>query len=473
MKIILRIIMLTITISLLFIASNNTPSTNVSAESYESSVGISFTLNPTINVTVSGDLTIPNLTTGDYKDSNNITVTASSNSIAGYSLSSTVGSSTYNTTELRKDGVDTTNKFSSITANKASLSNFDDSTNTWGYSYSTDSGSTWISGDITGTTNTGYNGLPLYTSSNSIKLINSTTSGSSSILFKIGARTTTNQIAGEYTNVINFIGVANPNPPIVYMQNATLADCGKDMVDSRDNTIYTTALLENGQCWMTKNLDLAGGTQLTSDDTNMASDWVMPTANGFQINNRLPNSETIVSGTSLPETAFSDNTKAYVFNSNSTTCTSSLPCYSYYSWTTATLGSGLNISTDNTDAPYDICPKGWHLPNTRTGTNDTADFRKLIIALGGSASIQTYDSTTSPTGATIFNGLASSPLYFLRAGYYNFGSFNGSGSNGLYWSSASLSSADARYLNFFSHTVNSANGYGRRSGFSIRCVKSS
>ena len=473
MKILSRIIMLTITISLLFIASNNMFN-NASAESYESSVGISFTLNPTINVTVSGDLTIPNLTPGDYKDSNSITVTANSNSIAGYTLSSTVGSSTNTSTELRKDGVDTTNKFSSITTNKASLSNFDDSTNTWGYSYSTDSGSTWISGDITGTTNTGYNGLPLYTSTNPIKLINSTTSGSSSVLFKIGARTTTNQIAGEYTNVINFIGVANPNPPIVYMQNATLADCGKDMVDSRDNNVYGTTLLSNGQCWMTKNLDLAGGTQLTSDDTNMASDWVMPTANGFQINNRLPNSETITSGTSLPSTAFSDNSTAYVFNSNSATC-GSLPCYSYYSWTTATLGSGLNISTDNTDAPYDICPKGWHLPNTRGGTDSTSDFRALMIALGGSAIISDYDNSTEPTGSSMYNKLVALPINFSSTGTYDKGEFYDSGWSSRYWSSTSAytTGAHARYLYFTSNRVNSYDINARRNGNAIRCVKSS
>ncbi|MBR0465180.1 hypothetical protein IJJ02_00065 [Candidatus Saccharibacteria bacterium] len=478
MKIILRIIMLTIiTISLLFIVSNNVFD-NASAESYESNVGVSFTLNPSISVTVSGDLTIANLTPGDYKDSNNITVTANSNSIAGYTLSSTVGSSTNTSTELRKDGVDTTNKFSSITTNKASLSNFDDSTNTWGYSYSTDSGSTWISGDITGTPLTGYNGLPLYTSSNSIKLINSTTSGSSSVLFKIGARTTTNQIAGEYTNVINFIGVANPNPPIVYMQNATLADCGKDMVDSRDNTIYTTALLENGQCWMTKNLDLAGGTALSSADTDATDTYI----NGFTTGGNLTKvGNTIVLPTSST-TGFDDDTKAFVYNSgrapaSDSGCTNP-GCYSYYSWIAATLGGKASdgstaVTADNTDTAASICPKGWHLPNTRSGTNDTSDYRKLMIIFGGSASIRTYDSTTSPTGAAIFENLSGVSLNFLRGGDYSSGLFRNGGTVGCYWSSTSGSDASALNLGFHSSYVGSASNDRRQLGFSVRCVKSS
>ena len=183
------------------------------AVTFESEQGIAFTFNPTVTISITGGtgassdgLTITNLTPGDVKDSNIITVSASANTPLGYSLSSTVGSSTYNTTELRKDGTSTANKFTNLTANVSSLSNFSD--NTWGYSYSTDSGSTWISGDITSTTATGYNGLPIYTTSSPIKLINSSSAGSSSIQFKIGAKASTSQIAGTYNNVINFIGTS-------------------------------------------------------------------------------------------------------------------------------------------------------------------------------------------------------------------------------------------------------------------------
>ena len=186
---------------------------NANAVTFESEQGVAFTFNPTVTISITGGtgatndgLTITNLTPGDVKDSNIITVSASANTPLGYSLSSTVGSSTYNTTELRKDGTSTANKFTNLTTNVSSLSNFSD--NTWGYSYSTDSGSTWISGDITSTTATGYNGLPIYTTSSPIKLINSSTAGSSFVQFKIGAKASTSQIAGTYNNVINFIGTS-------------------------------------------------------------------------------------------------------------------------------------------------------------------------------------------------------------------------------------------------------------------------
>ena len=202
-----------LTATMLSFANTDLFNHNASAETFESAQGISFTFNPAVKITITGGtgatsdgLTIDNLTPGDYKDSNIITVTAGSNSPLGYTLSSTVGSSTYNSTELRRGGTETANKFTNLSSNKASLSAFDPGY--WGYSYSTNSGSTWISGDIVSGTSNGYNGLPIYTTASPIKLINSSTASSSSVQFKIGARATSSQTSGTYSNVVNFIGVA-------------------------------------------------------------------------------------------------------------------------------------------------------------------------------------------------------------------------------------------------------------------------
>ncbi|MBR0465731.1 hypothetical protein IJJ02_03035 [Candidatus Saccharibacteria bacterium] len=543
------------------------------AVTFESEQGVAFTFNPTVTISITGGtgassdgLTITNLTPGDVKDSNIITVSASANTPLGYSLSSTVGSSTYNTTELRKDGTSTANKFTNLSTNKASLSNFDD--NTWGYSYSTDSGSTWISGDITSTTATGYNGLPIYTSSSPIKLINSSTAGSSSVQFKIGAKASTSQIAGTYNNVINFIGTGkvvtttytinyndpsgeadpttipatqqgtdttgnaaikissnvpvrenymfkgwctsqtsddtcssdvvqpggyvalnpgtssptanvtktlyamwkdnSPAPSKLYMQNATLSDCGQIMYDSRDQgegTAYTTALI-GSQCWMTTNLNLAGGTALSADDTDVTSAYI----SSFSTSNNLTKTGDTIVLPASSTSGFNTNNYSYVYNSGSTTCDFNSPCYSYYSWDAATLGSGRSISTGNTDAAQSICPKGWHLPNTRTGTDSTSDFRKLLIALGGSNSTQTYDSSTTPTGTTISNALQANPRNFLLAGGRETYGWDCLGEIGYYWSSTSAGSDSARSIDIRSDTVYSAAWYERLFGDSVRCV---
>ena len=257
------------------------------AETFESAQGISFTFNPTVRITITGGtgatssgLTIDNLTPGDYKDSNIITVTAGSNSPLGYTLSSTVGSSTYNSTELRRGGTETANKFTNLTANKASLSAFDPGY--WGYSYSTNSGSTWISGDIVSGTSAGYNGLPIYTTASPIKLINSSTASESSVQFKIGARATSSQTSGTYSNVVNFIGIAKV-VTTTYTINYN-ANAGSDTVTNMPtpNPLQGTDTTGNAAIQIPSNVPVRANylfkgwcTSQTSDDA-CSSDVVQP-----------------------------------------------------------------------------------------------------------------------------------------------------------------------------------------------------
>ena len=126
---------------------------SVGALSYQSSVGVGFTFEPTLSVSLSNSsLVINNLTPGSASDSNIITVGVSTNAAYGYNLFSTVGSATNATTELKNGN----NGFASLSSSAATLANFDD--NKWGYSYSMDSGSSWASGDQ-GNTSIGYAGL--------------------------------------------------------------------------------------------------------------------------------------------------------------------------------------------------------------------------------------------------------------------------------------------------------------------------
>jgi len=107
--------------------------------------------------------------------------------------------------------------------------------------------------------------------------------------------------------------------------------------DTRDGKTYTVGAIPDGRIWMTSDLDLAGGTTLTSADSNVATDYTLP--------------ESSYNG-------FNDNTEPFVYNSNSTVCGENSPCYSYYNYVAATAGSNPNSG----DAEYDICPKGWRLP---------------------------------------------------------------------------------------------------------------
>ena len=447
--------------------------------SSSSSANASVTVANTINLTLTGgDLVIDNLTPGNASDSNIITATITSNSPYGYHLSATTGTSTGTTSLVNT--ADSNFSFTNLSANKATLNDFSD--NTWGYSYSTDNGTSWISGDY-GTALAGYNGLILDNddsgATGTTLYNNDSYASSTAVKFKIGAKSATTQAAGTYTGTVNFYAVTNPEP-LPYMQDMTstklnqlLPNAGNitTLYDNRDEQAYRIAKLADNKYWMVENLNIAGGTELSSTDTDFESTYTLPTTNGWTTNNGklvLPASDSTGFGTDK------DN-YAYVYNTGNETNTCTSPgCYSYYSWDAATLGSGRSISTDNTDAPYSICPKGWHLPNTYDGSGTAAeatDFRALMIALGGSNSIQTYTSSTTPTGATISSALQADPYNFLLAGYYGDGSFFNGGSRGLYWSSTSNSdSSIARDLYFISSLVASANDFSRYYGLSVRCL---
>ncbi len=292
----------------------------------------------------------------------------------------------------------------------------------------------------------------------------SNSTGSEAVV-QLAAKVDSSQPIGAYHTTINFIAVTNPLPK-VYMQSMVLSDCHTFptvVYDSRDEQPYKVAKLADGQCWMVKNLNLAGGTSLSYSDTAFEQNYTLPTTNGWTVDDGklvLPASST---------TGFSTNDYAYVYNSGRTACDGN-PCYSYYSWDAATVGSGRGNSDG--DAPYSICPKHWHLPFTSTAADDfTTDFRGLMVAYGGSSTIQTYDSSTIPTGTTMYGGIgAGTTPNFVLAGRYTNSAFGRGGSVGRYWSATIGGSASARILDMTSSVVAASVNDDRSYGLSVRCV---
>ena len=244
---------------------------------------------------------------------------------------------------------------------------------------------------------------------------------------------------GASTNPAIFTANANSNNAIItvtgdklWFQNATSADCGKTMYDNRGtaaykNIAYTTAKI-GSLCYMTRNLDLPGGTTLTNADSNItAASYTLPSS--------------IVTPT--PGVDFEDNNTAYVYNSNSTTCASGTPCYSYYSYKAAT--AGISVSSGN--ATSDICPKGWRLP-----TRD--EYSTLANA---------YD-----TGAAMI----AVPFRGVYSGSYYRGSNTDSGSRGVYWSSTSGGQPIGYYLMYGSDRSSETSPYVKANGNAVRCVQS-
>ena len=255
-----------------------------------------------------------------------------------------------------------------------------------------------------------------------------------------------NTPTGIYELDLTIAATANSRPisiyDVVYMQDFKEAsDSDKSSIlssmtegtsyslkDSRDNQEYTVAKLFDGNIWMTKNLNLAGGTKLYSDTSNVPDGYPSTNNNPYYT---LPTSST---------SGFSDDTKAYVYNSGRTACGNNAPCYSYYSYPAVTAGT--NPSSGN--ATSDICPAGWRLP-----TSAELNVLKGIYS----------------TGAT----LAASPFLGIYAGHYLNSSYVNGGEAGLYWASTAASNARAYYL-YFVKTGASVDSYDKKNGRSARCL---
>ena len=237
--------------------------------------------------------------------------------------------------------------------------------------------------------------------------------------------------------------------------------------DTRDEQTYTIAKLKDNKYWMVENLNLAGNTALSANDTDVTSEYI----SSFSTSNNLTKEVNTIKLPASSTSGFESGNYSYVYNSGNKTNNCAKPgCYSYYSWDAATLGSGRTISTEDTDAPYSICPKGWRLPTSGSDLNNgwkRGNFYALATAYG--ANLENYSKQYS---ATFYNnaGPGTTPN-FLLAGYYDYGLFFNGGSDGCYWSTTSASDTNiARYLYFTSSSVNSADYVSRRNGFSVRCL---
>ena len=419
---------------------------------------VDYTVNvaDSLNVTVSSNNVVldlnPNTKTSDSQD---ITVTVGTNNITGYKLNmSSTGDITSLTRDSSVDGIAASIPTLSAEAG-ATASSLSD--NTWGYRLN----------------NTG-NFVP-YVSGVKIMEKNVATNADTATL-SFASKINYNQSAGSYAINLIFTGTVNPLCDNTINGDMQTFDPCPDMAigtsgtltDARDGKSYTAAKLADGQIWMTSNLNLAGGTKLYSETSNVPAGYPESAGVGYYT---LPNSSS---------SGFSSDTTAYVYNTgNETTTQTSAANNSYYSWLAATAGGkdadGNAVTGNGPDTAYSVCPKNWRLPKSGNQSDTSAtsttgykkgDFYKLATAYGANLESSYYQNS-----AVFYQNAGPGTLpNFLLAGYYYSSSFSGGGTRGFYWSSSSYSSTRAYALFFSSSYVYSADINYRRDGFSVRCV---
>ena len=399
-------------------------STPTSALTYQEEIPVSFTFNRGVSISISAsDLHIYNLIPGTSDDSNIITVTTTTNNVTGYTLTASAGDSTNASTNL----VNGTNNFASIATNASQASLTTD--NTWGYSISTNNGSTWSN----------YSGLPLYTAASWKELANVNTNGATSIKFKIGAKASAAQPSGDYTNVINFTATTNYMPTTIadltYMQDfASLDSTDKSTVlssmatgtqyqlmDNRDNKTYFISKLADGNVWMTQNLDhdivttqnfynyantdIGHGSTPNTSATWTASRTTYETGNTTWLSNTNDNyyiPESYDPGDLCWDGVIVDPGPTD-YSRRLVACTDRhYHAGNYYTWTAAAaLNSSQSYTTNGTSIDQSLCPAGWTLPKGGSNT-DSGSFTYLVnqqgLTAGGSGNIHqspTYFPYTS------------------------------------------------------------------------------
>ncbi|MBR3143957.1 hypothetical protein IKF12_02015 [Candidatus Saccharibacteria bacterium] len=433
-------------------------------------VTLKFEFGSTLNITTGGNISISDLTPGTKAISaSNYNVTVSTNNLTGYTLSATVGCSSGTDCYDSKNLSDGTNTFSMLSADGALTAG------TWG-----------VSLDSNATANSNFKTLAKY--DETATTINKTTSstgtaatgytGTANTTVRVGAYATASQVAGTYTNSINFIAVANAVPNCgnyiadYCMQDQTqsslasiMPNVGDEvtMTDSRDGKTYTVAHLADGNYWMTQNLDhdiVTTANFYTPSNTDISTNWTASTAT-YGTGTTTWNSSYTAPESYDPGDLCWNGIIRSDYNgtlSNSTTACGDDKHYhigNYYNWTAAiAMNDSSSYTTDEQDVNQSICPAGWRLP-TYSGDKSYAN---LVSAA----------NLTSGTSGNIQNA----PAYFVYGGYWS-GSSGSVGGYGGYWSS--VVSDDYGYgayrLCFYRTGVLSPHdGYDRDGGNSVRCV---
>ena len=245
-------------------------------------------------------------------------------------------------------------------------------------------------------------------------------------------RVSPTQLADTYVGQVKYTMVHpgdGAGPGRLYIQDVTKSTCPTTTTvayDKRDEQPYTIKKFGD-DCWMTENLNLAGGTLLTPELSNVTSNYTLPAS-------------------TTDSDAFRYYAREDVFNSGNKDCTNNQPCYSYYSLKAALAGE-LESGEASTQ---DICPAGWQIPDYEKANQFRYDYVYSISALIMAE----------------WNPVRSGYIY--RSAAYNTDGF------AYYWTSTNQGTQNAYRLRFMGYNDNWSDiavmSDVNSDGLAVRCV---
>ncbi len=501
----------------------NPLATSASALEYQTSIDQSFTINDTLTIILSDDkVSIDNLLPGQSADSSILDVTVLSNNPYGYKLTGTVGSTDY-TADALYNTADTTKTFTNIGYgnNKATLSDFD--ANTWGYSYSLDGGTTWQGS----TGNTGYTGLPLYNSSNTMTFLDTddiSASTGDTMKFKIGAKASSTKESGEYNNTINFVatGYSFPLYTITYNANGGTVTPTSEQVRGTSVTLPTPSngtkifggwcdsAITSGTC--TGNTYQAGASYTPTGNVTLTAIWRASMQNFACSSLNIGDTTTLEDARDgieynvgkladgkcwmLDNLAF--NGKDDQGNGSYITMDSTNTHINTTKTWNDTIRTGWTSSSQNSyvasyinDASKDVVPEGSDTKSKAGNWKIGVYYNYCAVTLdticsSSTSTVASYDVCPKgwklPSGGSSgdFQNLYSNyyttydtyrdALHLPLSGYFGSGTPYDQGSSGLWWSTTASNGTNRYNLYVLTSGIYSARSSDRRFGFSIRCI---
>ena len=371
--------------------------------------------------------------------------------------------------------------------------------NTWGYHLAPATGTTSDAASAT------YH--PVSSAADTVAYSTSAPSRDDQYTLTFGAKVNTDLPADSYQNRVVISLVANPITvanlsELTYLQDMSPAVCDASatgdttqLIDSRDGKAYWIAKLQDGNCWMTQNLDfdLDPAQTLTPADSDVSRPWTPTVATSDSV---FANTESLGTysydpGLYLKSTPTDHNqycnkvtsladpacsTAGFVEVADRTPATSATADLltdqtydahylvgNYYQWNAATAGTGAAASTatsttGHAEATDSICPRGWQLPIADPNEPDIdLSFYHLLDQYGLAAN-------------TNHGAIASSPLYLQYAGYLYQGAIYQAGYSGHYWSSSTSTDGPVDLSLYFSESVNPTDYALYADGFPVRCL---
>ncbi len=267
----------------------------------------------------------------------------------------------------------------------------------------------------------------------------------------------------------------------VYMQNITAAEIDNLLIgshggavllfDNRDEKGYMVNKLGDNNYWMLQNLDhdiVDTANFYTYSNTDIGH-GASPNANAVWtgVTTYPTDDSTWIGSNTDPESYDPGNLCWNGYSGDPVNCSQSGEVYhigNYYNWTAAVAMDNSSQVISYTDVDRSICPAGWMLPKSGTGTG-VKSFENLITS---------YEWSYDPVGMSWTGefSLLSAPIYLNPSGnWYGYPEDFGGGT--ALWTSYNYDAAAAIAFGF-SGTDNEAwsydDGIERTVGFPVRCV---